>query len=243
MAECMGNWIRPVFLAKQEKPRIAVTVARAVAILSLCWAGLVTFAEGAEPSEAGSKPGAIQVIPPEVKPREVSEAKIDTELFEVGLFAGVLNIDNFGSAAVYGLNASFHATEDFFLQANYGRSKAGNTSFEDLSGDNVRLLTDSEREYTYYDFLLGYNIFPGEVFMTSKLTFNSAFYLVGGVGNTKFGGEDNFTTTLGTGYRIILRDWLTWHIDFRDHIFNSDIINKSDTTHNIELSSGVSFFF
>ena len=88
MAECMGNWIRPVFLAKQEKPRIAVTVARAVTILSLCWAGLVTFAEGAEPTDAGSKPGAVQVIPPEVKPREVSEAKIDTELFEVGLFEG-----------------------------------------------------------------------------------------------------------------------------------------------------------
>jgi outer membrane beta-barrel protein len=243
MAECMDNRIGPVFLARRERPRFAVTVGRAVVILSLCSAWLATVAEGAEPTDHDGKPGAVQVIPPEVKPREVSEAKIDTELFEVGLFAGVLDIDNFGSAAVYGLNATFHATEDFFLQANYGRSKAGNTSFEDLSGENVRLLTDSERDYTYYDFLFGYNIFPGEVFMTSKLTFNSAFYLVGGVGNTKFGGEDNFTTTLGAGYRIILRDWLTWHIDFRDHIFNSDIINNSDTTHNIELSSGVSFFF
>jgi len=243
MAECMDNRVEPVFLVQRKRPRFAVTLRTTVAILSVCWAGFAAVAEGAEPSDGGGKPGAVQVIPPEVKPREVSEAKIDTEMFEVGLFAGVLNIDNFGSAAVYGLNASFHATEDFFLQANYGLSKAGNTSFEDLSGDNVRLLTDSERDYTYYDFLFGYNIFPGEVFMTSRLTFNSAFYLVGGVGNTKFGGEDNFTTTLGAGYRIILRDWLTWHVDFRDHIFNSDIINDSDTTHNMELSSGVSFFF
>jgi outer membrane beta-barrel protein len=243
MAKCMGNWIKSIFLGGLLRLYYVVTVGGMIALLSLYRGGLAAAAEGTEVTDEGGKPGAVQVIAPEVKPREISEAKIDTELFEVGLFAGVLDIDNFGSAAVYGLNASFHATEDFFLQANYGRSKAGNTSFEDLSGDNVRLLTDSERDYTYYDFLFGYNIFPGEVFMTSRLTFNSAFYLVGGVGNTKFGGEDNYTTTVGTGYRIILRDWLAWHIDFRDHIFNSDIINDSQTTHNIELSSGVSFFF
>jgi outer membrane beta-barrel protein len=79
--------------------------------------------------------------------------------------------------------------------------------------------------------------------MTSNLTFNSAFYLIGGIGNTEFGGEDNFTTTVGTGYRIVLLDWLTWHIDFRDHIFQSDILNEDETTHNIELSSGVTLFF
>jgi outer membrane beta-barrel protein len=243
MAECMDNWIRPIFLGRQKRRCLAVTAGRLIGMLFLCWAGLAAAGESTDVTGGDGKPGAVQVIPPEVKPREISEAKIDTEFFEVGLFAGVLNIDNFGSEAVYGLNASFHATEDFFLQANYGISKAGNTSFEDLSGDNVRLLTDSERDYTYYDFLFGYNIFPGEVFMTSNLTFNSAFYLVGGVGNTKFGGEDNFTTTLGTGYRIVLRDWLTWHVDFRDHIFKSDIINENQTTHNMELSSGVSLFF
>jgi outer membrane beta-barrel protein len=239
----MDNWFKRIFLGRRERPCLAVAVGKSVAILSLCWSGLTVAEEGAEVTDEGDKPGAVQVITPEVKPREVTEADIDTELFEVGVYVGVLNIDNFGSEAVYGISASFHATEDFFLQGNYGISKAGNTSFEDLSGDNVRLLTDSERDYTYYDALVGYNIFPGEVFMTSKLTFNSAFYLVGGVGNTKFGGEDNFTTTLGTGYRIVLRDWLTWHIDFRDHIFNSDIINDSQTTNNMELSSGVTLFF
>ena len=122
-------------------------------------------------------------------------------------------------------------------------SKAGLTSFEDLSGNNVRLLTNSERKYTYYNVLVGYNIFPGEVFMTSKLTFNSAFYLLGGVGNTEFGGEDNFTVTVGTGYRIVLRDWLTWHVDFSDHIFNSDIIKKNQTTHNMDLTTGLTLFF
>jgi len=218
-------------------------IGRSIFMLSMIWSAMTLYVEGAVAAGTGDKPAPVQVITPEVKPREVSEADIDDEIFGVGVYAGVLSIDNFGSEPVYGVSAMFHATEDFFLQFNYAVSRADKTSFEELSGENVSLLTSSERDYTYYDLLVGYNIFPGEVFMTSKLTFNSDFYLVAGVGNTKFGGEDNFTTTLGTGYRIVLRDWLTWNIDFRDHIFKSDIIKSNQTTHNIELSTGVTFFY
>ncbi|MDX1456139.1 MAG: outer membrane beta-barrel domain-containing protein [Marinobacter sp.] len=196
-----------------------------------------------EAEESADKPAPVQVIAPEVEPRTVRESDIDSEFFEVGAFAGMLSIDNFSSEPVYGVSAAFHATEDFFIQANFGMSEAGLTSFEELSGSNVRLLTSSDRDYTFYNFLVGYNIFPGEVFFTDKLTFNSAFYLVGGVGNTEFGGERNFTTTVGTGYRIVLLDWLTVHVDFRDHMFNSDLIRESQLTHNIELSSGITLFF
>ena len=239
----MDNWLKHILLGHRRSSRSAVTVCRWIALLAVCWACLTIWQTEAVAAEEGDKPEAVQVIKPEVKPREISEADIDDEFFEIGAYAGVLTIDNFGSEAVYGVNAAFHATEDFFLQVNYALSSAGNTSFEELSGENVRLLTDSERDYTYYNLLVGYNIFPGEVFMTSNLTFNSAFYLIGGIGNTEFGGEDNFTTTVGTGYRIVLLDWLTWHIDFRDHIFQSDILNEDETTHNIELSSGVTLFF
>ncbi|MBD3641189.1 MAG: outer membrane beta-barrel domain-containing protein, partial [Marinobacter sp.] len=37
--------------------------------------------------------------------------------------------------------------------------------------------------------------------------------------------------------------WLTVHVDFRDHMFNSDLIRESQLTHNIELSSGITLFF
>lgn len=195
----------------------------------------------AQSSDASATP--VQVIEPDIKPRSISEADLDTEFFEVGAFAGMLSIDNFSTEPVYGVSAAFHATEDFFLQFNYGMSEAGLTSFEELSGSNVRLLTDDDRDYSYYDFLVGYNIFPGEIFFNDSLTFNSAFYLVGGVGNTEFGGESNFTTVLGTGFRIVLLDWLTVHVDFRDHMFNSDLIRESQLTHNIELSSGFTLFF
>lgn len=239
----MENRFKHILLGRRDRPCFAATVGKTLVILSMCWTGLTVFGYSAKAAAADDKAEAVQVINPEVKPREVTEAEIDDESFEVGAYIGIINIEDFGSEPVYGINASYHATEDFFLQLNYAVSKANLTSFEELSGENVRLLTDSERDYTYYNVLLGYNIFPGEVFMTSKLTFNSAFYLVGGVGNTEFGGEDNFTTTLGTGYRIVLRDWLTWNIDFRDHIFKSDIIKESQVTHNLELSTGLALFF
>lgn len=243
MAGWMDSRAKRFFLGTRIRHMYGIVVRRLLFILGIFTTVSAGVWGGENPPEDGGKPGAVQVIQPEVQPREVSEAAIDDESFEIGIFAGVINIDNFGSEPLYGVKASYHATEDFFLQINYAVSKAGNTSFEDLSGDNIRLLTDSERDYTYYNALVGYNIFPGEVFMTSSLTFNSAFYLAAGVGNTEFGGEDNFTTTLGTGFRIVLRDWLTWHIDFRDHIFKSDIINENETTHNLELSTGFSLFF
>ncbi|MDX1817212.1 MAG: outer membrane beta-barrel domain-containing protein [Marinobacter sp.] len=223
------------FLLSPTQRRLAGAVFAAGALF-------LTPIEMAQAQEANSS-APVQVIEPDIHPRTISEADIDSEFFEVGAFAGMLSIDNFSSEPLYGVSAAFHATEDFFLQFNYGRSEAGLTSFEELSGSNVRLLTDNDRTYSYYDFLLGYNIFPGEIFFSDSLTFNSAFYLVGGVGNTEFGGESNFTTTLGTGFRIVLLDWLTVHVDFRDHMFNTDLIRESQLTHNIELSSGITVFF
>lgn len=239
----MENRIKHILLVRKDSTWIAAMIGKSAVLLSLLLSGTVMHVNSVVADDSVDKPAAVQVITPEVEPREVSEADIDDEIFGVGIYAGVLSIDNFGTEPVCGIRALFHATEDLFLQFDYGVSRADKTTFEELSGDNVSLLSSSDRDYTYYNVLLGYNIFPGEVFMTSKLTFNSDFYLVGGVGNTRFGGEDNFTTTLGTGYRIVLRDWLTWNIDFRDHIFSSDIIKSSQTTHNLELSTGVAFFY
>ncbi len=244
----MENWtqyllLMNVSILKKTKQDISLFILALVKRLVLICALGLPFGVNADERATDSKPAPVQVITPEVESRTIEESDIDTEFFEVGLFAGMLSIDNFSSEPMYGVTASFHATEDFFIQFNYGLATAGLTSFEELSGSNVRLLTENDREYIYYDFLLGYNAFPGEIFFTDRLAFNSAIYLVGGVGNTEFGGENNFTTIAGTGYRIIFRDWLAWHVDFRDHMFTSDLIRQSQLTHNIEISSGITLFF
>ncbi len=184
----------------------------------------------------------IIVVEPDNTQREAYEAQIDSEFFELGAYAGILAIEDFGSSSVLGLKASFHATEDFFLQANYGKAEAGSSTAEYYFGDNeISIIKD--RAYRYYNLLVGYNLFPGETFVTQDLTFNSAFYLVAGAGNTDFADDNHFTITVGSGYRIILKDWLTVNVDFRDHSFEAEIGPKTKRTHNLEFSTGLTAFF
>ncbi len=184
----------------------------------------------------------IIVVEPDNKQREAYEAQIDSEFFELGAYVGILAIEDFGSSTVLGLKASFHATEDFFLQANYGQAEAGQSTAEYYFGnDDISIIKD--RDYRYYNLLVGYNLFPGETFVTQDLTFNSAFYLVAGAGNTEFADDNHFTITVGSGYRVILKDWLTVNVDFRDHSFEHEIGPKTKRTHNLEFSTGLTAFF
>jgi outer membrane beta-barrel protein len=182
------------------------------------------------------------VISPELERRTITEADIDSEDFEVGAFVGVMSIEDFGSNVVYGARAAYHITEDFFAEAAIGRTEAGDTSFETLSG-GAQILTDSQRELTYYNLSLGYNILPGEAFIGNGHAFNSALYLIAGVGNTEFADDSHFTINVGAGYRFLVNDWVALHVDFRDHIFDSDLLGKDKTTHNLEGTAGISFFF
>ncbi|MEY2920743.1 MAG: hypothetical protein RL261_2048, partial [Pseudomonadota bacterium] len=141
-----------------------------------------------------------QVVEPAVKRREVEPPGLDTENFEAGLFVGTISIEDFGSSLLYGGRIAYHFTEDLFAEATVGSSKAGKTSYEDLSG-SAELLTDSERQFTYYDLALGWNALPGEVFFGGKHAMPSAVYFTLGAGSTNFAGDDHFTVALGAGLR------------------------------------------
>jgi outer membrane beta-barrel protein len=182
------------------------------------------------------------VIEPQVERRQIKVPKIDTEDFELGAYAGVLSIEDFGSNSVVGLRLAYHITESFFLEGNAGRSRGGKTSYEQLSGA-AQLLTDSEREYTYYSLSAGWNALPGEVFVGKNRAYNSALYFLFGVGDTKFGGDNRFTANGGFGYRILLTDWLATHLDFRDYLFDSDLLGAKKVTNNLEASLGLTVFF
>ncbi len=183
-----------------------------------------------------------RVVDPTVERRRVKVAKIDSENVEVGAYYGALSIEDFGTNPVYGVRAAYHITEDFFLEANIGRSVAGETSFETLGG-NVQLLTGDERRFTYYSLSLGYNLLPGEVYIGRNLAMNSALYLIGGIGSTRFAGDNRFTVNFGAGYRVLPTDWLAIHIDVQDHIFQSDLLGKDKLTNNIGAYLGATVFF
>jgi outer membrane beta-barrel protein len=182
------------------------------------------------------------VIEPEVDRREIEPAKIDTEDFEVGIFAGQLSVEDFGVNTVIGGTFAYHITEGFFVELAAGQTDTGLTSFERLSGA-AQLLTDEEREYTYYNLSLGYNIFPGEGFIGRKRALNTALYVIGGVGKTNFAGDDRFTVDVGLGIRMMPLDWLAIHADVRDQIFDIDLLGQEKTAHNLAAQLGVTFFF
>ncbi len=191
-----------------------------------------------EPVYSESEP----VIKPDIERRTITEADIDSEDFEAGIFAGVMSIEDFGSNTVYGARAGYHITEDFFAEASVGATKAGDTSYETLSG-GAQVLTDSQRDLLYYNISLGYNLLPGESFFGGTHAFNSALYLIAGVGNTEFADDSHFTVNVGVGYRFLVNDWMTLHVDFKDHIFDSDLLGTDKTTHNLEGTAGLSLFF
>jgi outer membrane beta-barrel protein len=183
-----------------------------------------------------------RVVEPEVARREIKVPKIRSSNIEMGFFYGELSIEDFGAHPVYGFTAAYHITEDFFFQAEVGRSEAGRTSFEVLGG-NVQLLTESERRFTYYDLSLGYNFLPGEAFFGRGVAMTSAFYLLGGFGGTDFAGDTKFTVNFGAGYRVVPVDWLAVHIMAQDHVFETSLLGTTKLTNNLEARIGVTVFF
>jgi outer membrane beta-barrel protein len=213
----------------------------AFATLTGCAATRNLFGTGRDEASPIAEP-PDQVIEPEVERRDVREPAIDTENFEVGTFVGIMSIEDFGTDLVYGLRLAYHVTEGLFVEGTLGRSEAGLTSFEQLSG-GARLLSDSDRVYTYYNLNLGYNLLPGEGFVGEGRAFNTSLYLIAGLGSTRFAGDDRFTINVGVGYRFLLTDSVALHIDFRDHLFDIDILGTENTVHNLEGHLGVSVFF
>ena len=174
--------------------------------------------------------------------REVEINRLDSENFEVSLYFGMMDVEDFGKDSLRGLRVAYHLTEDLFVEASYGETDLGLTSFERLSG-GARLLTDSEREMKFYDLSAGINLLPGEAFIGRNRALKGGLYAIAGLGSSDFGGDNTFTWNIGLGYRLIVQDWLAFRIDVRDHIIDSDLLGEDETLHNLEVSGGVSIFF
>jgi outer membrane beta-barrel protein len=182
------------------------------------------------------------IIDPQVERRVVKTPKIKAKDFELGAYFGALSIEDFGTNPVYGVRAAYHVTEDFFLEGFLGRSKAGQSSLEETFPD-ITVLSNSGRQFTYYDLDLGYNVLPGEIFLGRGRAFNSALYVTLGVGAVKFADKDQFALNFGIGERLLVTDWLAVHMDVRDHVFESDLFGVTKNVHNIEATLGLTAFY
>ncbi len=183
-----------------------------------------------------------QQVTPDIERTVISEDVLDSENWLLGVRAGVLSIEDFGSSALGAVQLSYQINEDFYLSAEYAFAKAGLTSFEELSGA-APLLTDAQRKWQYYGAHVGYMLLPGEVFLTRDFALNSGLALFAGGGNVDFAGDKVFALHLGSQFRLYATDWLAVELTFSDYIFETTILARSKTTHNLSLSLGLALYF
>ncbi len=189
----------------------------------------------------GGSAQAPQVVEQEVERRVVKPLAVPTENFEIGAFIGTASIQNFGSNMVYGSRIAYHVNEDIFAEAIVGRTQAGKTSYEFPTG-TAPLLTDSQRQVTYYDLSVGWNALPGEVFLGRERAMPAALYVTMGAGSTRFAGDDRYTATVGAGVRLLVNEWLAVHVDARDRMFKTDLLGNEQVTQNLEFTISLTAF-
>ena len=198
----------------------------------------LSFGVGVAVAQDGDE--APQVIEPKVERRDIDVAAIDTEDFELTGLVGLMGVEDFESNAVYGARLAYHISEWLFAEATYGMTEVGTSSFEKLGGGAVLL---ADRDLTYYDLSVGYNLFPGEVFFGSKRAWNSSVYLLGGLGSTDFAGDNQFTVTFGFGIKVLPTDYIAVRLEARDYMFDTEVTGEKKTTHNLQTTLNVSWFF
>lgn len=208
-------------------------------VLSPLLCGLIFFAiataQAAEPA-----PVAEQVIEPQLARREIIIPRIDSENFEISLYTGVLSVEDFGVNQTSGIRAAVFVGESLFVEGSYSRSTVSDKSFRDIG---LPVFLETEPTLSHFDLAVGYNVLPGQFFLSQRRTLNSAWYAMAGVGNTSLNNEDYFSVTVGAGWRLLFTDWFALHLDVRDFLWETDILGTPKTVQNIELSGGVSVFF
>jgi outer membrane beta-barrel protein len=211
------------------------TLLKASLAAALAGAGVGALAQKAPPGNND------QVVVPQVDRRDIEKPRFPSNDFEMGLFTGTYATQNFGSSWVYGARLGYHITEDFFVEGVYAQTKVSDELFRQILPGGV---FSTEREkLAYYNLSAGYNLFPGEIFAGGRWARPSQFYVIAGVGSTKFADQRKPTFNFGFGYRVHLADWVALQVDLRDHIFSLDLLGKRQTTQNLELTGGLTVSF
>ena len=202
-------------------------------------AALPAFAQStqAPPTSPPSEP----VVVPQVDRRDVKLPRYPSNDFELGAYTGAYATENFGTSWVYGARIGYHLTEDFFVQAVYAQTKVTDEAFRNILPGGI--FESKTQKLNYYNLSVGYNILPGEVFLFSSRARPSQLYIIGGVGSTKFVDQRKPTYNFGFGFKVFLTDYASLQLDLRDHIFSLDLLGKNSTTQNLELTTGLSFYF
>jgi len=225
-------------LLRPTAPKLALTLALA---LALAPAARAAGAPATDATGANVPSPDDQVVVPQVERREVHRAKYPSNDFEFGLYTGGYSSQDFGFHGVIGARLGYDITEDFFVEAQYGVSRATDAAFRQILPSGV--FPSATERLQYYDLSLAYNFLKGEVFLGPNRARASSMYVIGGVGSTNLDKQRMQTFNGGLGAKVYMNDWWALRTDLRDHVYTIDLLGKRTTTQNIELSLGTSFYF
>lgn len=190
---------------------------------------------------AGAPAAAPSVVEPQVARRDLKLPNYPSRDFEIGLFGGTYSTQNFGTSGVSGLRLGYHITEDFFVTAQYGTTKVSDESFRQILPGGI--FVDRTETLKYYTLAMGYNLLPGEVFFGRSNAKLSQGYVLAGAGTTDFAGQRKQTIDVGFGLRLLWNQRFALQAEVRDHMFSLDLLGRRETTHNPEITFGLTVLF
>lgn len=184
----------------------------------------------------------INVIEPEAPTERATTAALDTEHFEVGVYTGLLSVQDFNSNPVYGLSLRYYFNEKVFIEGSTGTSE---TKQNNIEANEARTF-NPDRDFTYTSIGAGYRVLKGRAFWGKKRKYNTGLFVQAGIENVDFAETSETGLVLTVSHKTVLTDWLAVNLDFKDHVFNRTIEQFSDDselTHNIEIAIGLSTIF
>jgi len=181
--------------------------------------------------------GPIKVIDPDKKIASANPAALDTEHFELGVYTGLLAVEDFNTNPVLGISLRYYFNEKYLIDGSFGTSETERANTEGNQDFNP------ERDFQYFSLSGGYQLLKGRSFRGKKRKYNTGIYLLGGIEQVDFADNSNTGLVIGVSYKTILTDWLTVNLDFKNHIVNRDFIEDDKMTQNTEFAIGFSTLF
>lgn len=179
----------------------------------------------------------IKVIEPDKKVPLATAAAIDDEHFEVGVFMGLLSVEEFNTNASLGLAIRYYWDAGLFFELSHGTSSTKRAHWEDS------LNFTPARDFNYTSLAAGYRVLEGRSFVGKRNKYNSGLYLVGGADRVDFAEDNSTGLLLGLSYKTVLTDWLTVNVDFKNHIVERSFLGDEKLTYNNELVLGINTIF
>jgi outer membrane beta-barrel protein len=127
------------------------------------------------------------------------------------------------------------------VDAALGQSKVSDENYRQILPGGI--FANGSEKLSYYSVSAGYNVLPGEVFIGRGNAKATQGYLLAGIGSTRFAGQRHQTLHAGFGVRVLMKHRFALQADVRDHVFSLDLLGKRQSTQNLEVTAGLTFFF